>query len=69
MAKKLIYRAVYPVFSRQHNKRFGPGEVIEFTPNPADPKEGDIIVDFDLLVNLGILSPIENVAPKDGQGE
>lgn len=65
--KKMIYQALVPLFSRQHNKTFQPGEIIELSPNPESPKEGDIVVDFELLEELGFMAPVSE--DKAGQGE
>ena len=68
---KLKYKVLLPVFSRQHNQSFLPGEVIEFRSNPENPKPGDIVVDFDLLVRMNVIAPVEgkDEPVKSGEGE
>lgn len=63
--KKLVFTVLSPIFSRQHEKIFVPGETVEFAPNPANPQEGDIVVDFDKLVEMGVIAPVED---KPGEG-
>lgn len=53
------------LWSRQHNAYFQPGDTIEFKPNPTPPADGGdlpadaIVVDVDLLVKMGVITPVQ----------
>jgi hypothetical protein len=57
------YLVLQTINSRQHQRLFEPGEIIEFAPNHVAPEgetlpPGTIIVDVDLLIEMGAITPI-----------